>query len=84
MTDNPVDAYESLRAEVIDLAHITLRRLRMDIEYGSVAQRNAAVRMVAPYMLKVLDRTDEDDQLKLIRDAVDGLMGELRVAGQSE
>jgi hypothetical protein len=76
--------YESLRDEVVGLAQITLRRLKMDIEYGSITQRNAAIRLVAPYLLKVLDKTDEDDQLKTIRDAVDGLMGELRGAGQSE
>lgn len=69
---------EALRRRVVDLAHATLHQLEIDLVRGSVAQRNAAIKTVAPYLLRILSSSDEADQQADLKQAVTDLMSEMR------
>ena len=69
---------EALRRRVLDLAHSTLQQLEVDLVRGSVAQRNAAIKTVAPYLLRILSANDEADQQAELKAAVADLMNEMR------
>lgn len=77
-TPDGEDEFDLLRADVLDLARVTLRKLRMDLEYGSVTQRNAAIKLITPYLLRTLDASNEQDQLAAVKEAIVGLMSDLR------
>lgn len=77
-TPDDDDPFDLLRADVLDLARVTLRKLRMDLEYGSVTQRNAAIKLITPYLLRTLDASNEQDQLAAVKEAIVGLMSDLR------
>jgi hypothetical protein len=69
---------EALRRRVLDLAHSTLQQLEIDLVRGSVAQRNAAIKTVAPYLLRILSSNDDADQQAEMKAAVADLMAEMR------
>jgi hypothetical protein len=69
---------ENLRRRVVDLAHATLHQLEIDLVRGSVAQRNAAIKTVAPYLLRILSANNEEDQQADLKQAVTDLMSEMR------
>lgn len=69
---------EALRRRVLDLAHSTLQQLEIDLVRGSVAQRNAAIKTVAPYLLRILSSNDDADQQADMKQAVADLMAEMR------
>jgi len=77
-TPQDVDDLESLRIRVINLAHATLGELEKDLRTGSVAQRNTAIRTIAPYLLRTLASSDEADQQADLKAAVTDLMAEMR------
>lgn len=69
---------EALRRRVLDFAHTTLQQLEIDLIRGSVAQRNAAIKTVAPYLLRILSSNDDADQNAEMKAAVTDLMAEMR------
>jgi hypothetical protein len=69
---------EALRRRVLDLANTTLHQLEIDLVRGSVAQRNAAIKTVAPYLLRILSSNDDADQQADMKAAVADLMAEMR------
>jgi hypothetical protein len=69
---------EALRRRVLDLANTTLQQLEIDLIRGSVAQRNAAIKTVAPYLLRILSSNDDADQQADMKAAVADLMAEMR------
>ena len=69
---------ENLRRRVVDLANATLHQLEIDLVRGSVAQRNAAIKVVAPYLLRILSSGNEEDQQADLKQAVTDLMAEMR------
>lgn len=75
--EDALDPLEALRARVIKLGSDTLTQLERDLTRGSVNQRNAAIRLVAPYLLKALDATDTDDSREQMKQAVEDLMAEM-------
>ena len=80
--DDPQDELEALRQRVIQLGEDTLTQLENDLRRGSVNQRNAAIRMIAPYLLKTLDASNTDDSKEQMKQAVDELMAQM--AGDDE
>lgn len=82
--DDPQDELEALRQRVIRLGGDTLTQLENDLRRGSVNQRNAAIRMVAPYLLKALDASNTDDSKEQMREAVNELMAEMAGDGEPE
>lgn len=75
----PVDGdLEALRARIYKLASTTLAELEKDLRYGSPAQRNHAIKVIAPYLLKALSPDDEaDDGLGELRGAMEELRKQL-------
>ena len=78
LTPDDPDDLDGLRSHVVRLAHLTLNQLESDLTRGSVNQRLAAQRMIAPYLLKSLDSKDEDDANEELRQSVADLMAEVR------
>lgn len=75
------DDLANLRRNVLLLAQETIARLLADLRYGSVTQRNNAVRIVSPHLLRMLDATGQEDQLESLKEAVTGLMQDVRATG---
>jgi|688.fasta_scaffold1888815_2 hypothetical protein len=72
------DDLNMLRRNVLLLAQETIARLLSDLRYGSITQRNNAVRIVSPHLLRMLDATGQEDQLETLKEAVTGLMQDVR------
>lgn len=72
------DDLNTLRRNVLLLAQETISRLLADLRYGSITQRNNAVRIVSPHLLRMLDATGQEDQLETLKEAVAGLMQDVR------
>jgi hypothetical protein len=81
--EHEVDEIDLLRADVLSLAQLTLKQLKIDIEYGSMTQRNNAIRMVSPHLLRMLNATGEEDQLGALKQSITDLMSEVRGAPES-
>lgn len=77
-TDVTDDEFAVLRRNVLLLAQETIARLLADLRYGSITQRNNAVRIVSPHLLRMLDATGQEDQLETLKEAVTGLMQDVR------
>lgn len=69
---------ESLRSDIIELFRLAIAQLRSDMLNGSVAQRNQAVRTVIPYLIRTIERDEEQDELAALRDNMNSLLAELR------
>jgi hypothetical protein len=79
-TDVDDDPFTELRSSVLLLAQETIGRLLADLRYGSIAQRNNAVRIVSPHLLRMLDATGQEDQMETLKEAVTGLMSDIRAS----
>lgn len=69
---------DGLRADIIELFRLAIAQLRADMLNGSVAQRNQAVRTVIPYLIRTIERDEEQDELAALRDNMNSLLAELR------
>ena len=79
-TDVDDDPFADLRSNVLVLAQETIGRLLADLRYGSISQRNNAVRIVSPHLLRMLDATGQEDQMETLKEAVTGLMSDIRAS----
>jgi len=68
------DALIQLRNRVLDLGHLALGELETDLRRGSVTQRNNAIKLVAPFLLRSLEARDDDAQLEAMKIAFTSLM----------
>lgn len=68
------DELAALRQRVLVLANSTLTELERDLRRGSLTQRNTAIRLIAPYLLKSLDSRDEDHAMEQMKAAFAELM----------
>lgn len=84
------DALVQLRNRVLDLGNLALDNLEKDLRNGSVTQRNNAIKLVAPFLLRSLEARDDDAQLEAMKVAFTSLMEQVmtgadtptRVTGQ--
>lgn len=72
--DDLARAKESLEADVVTLARAVVDKMAHDLRYGSIQQKNMILAKVAPYLLKQLERQDEESvALKHMRTEMDDI-----------
>lgn len=75
---NVLSPVEALRGDIIELFRLAITQLRADMLNGSVAQRNQAVRTVIPYLIRTIERDEEQDELAELRRNMSSLLAEIR------
>lgn len=58
--EQDVDELAQLRLRVINLGERAIDRLEADLRNGSLAQKNAAIKLIAPFLLRSLEVRDDD------------------------
>ncbi len=65
--DIALDQLAVLRQRVLGLGDTVLEHLERDLRSGSMAQRNTAIKLVAPFLLRSLEAQDDDAALEQMR-----------------
>lgn len=65
--DLALDQLAVLRQRVLGLGDTVLDHLERDLRSGSMAQRNTAIKLVAPFLLRSLEAQDDDAALEQMR-----------------